>query len=241
MLLSVLMPLYNEKATASQIIEKVLALDIELELIIINNGSTDGTSEIIRQYAERPNVKVIDKQKNIGKGDGIITGLAYATGKYTVIQDGDLEYDPNDFSKMIELAETKKAQALFGSRTLNPNSGISYNRYLWGGKLLTIVANLLFGVGITDESTCYKMLRTDILKAMNLESRQFEFCPEVVAKLGRNKIKIYEVPVSYFPRKFEEGKKIRWTDGVTAITTLLKYRLQPFSKLEIKTNKKKSD
>jgi glycosyltransferase involved in cell wall biosynthesis len=235
------MPLYNEKATAGIIIEKVLALDIELELIIINNGSTDGTSEVIRQYAKRSNVRIIDKHENIGKGDGIITGVEYATGKYTVIQDGDLEYDPNDFLKMIELAETKKALAVFGSRTLNPDSGISYNRYLWGGKLLTFVANLLFNVGITDESTCYKMLRTDILKTMNLESRQFEFCPEVVGKLGRNKIKIYEVPVNYYPRKFEEGKKIRWTDGVTAIATLIKYRLQPFSKLAIETNKKASN
>jgi hypothetical protein len=117
---------------------------------------------------------------------------------------------------------------------MNPDSGISYNRYLWGGQLLTLIANFLFKVGITDESTCYKMIRTDILKKMNLESKKFEFCPEVVAKLGRNKIKIYEIPINYSPRKFEEGKKIRWIDGWEAILTLLKYRLKSFSKIAIK-------
>jgi len=233
MILSVLMPLYNEEATAAEIIETVINLDIKLELIIIDNGSTDHTGDIIKEFENRPNVRVINNQRNIGKGDGIIVGLKYATGKYTVIQDGDLEYDPKDLLAMLNLAEQQKALAVFGSRILNPDSGISYNRYLWGGKLLTIAANLLFKVGISDESTCYKMIRTDILKAMNLESQRFEFCPEVVAKLGRNKIKIYEIPISYRPRKFEEGKKIRWTDGVQAVRTLLKYRFQSFKKLAI--------
>ena len=233
MLLTILMPLYNEEKTAEQIIESVLNLDLELELIIINNGSTDDTGNIIRQFAERPNVRIIEKKKNIGKGDGIQSGLEYAGGKYTIIQDGDLEYKPTDIVRMIQLAEHDCALAVFGSRVLNPQSGISYKRYLWGGKLLTYIANLLFGVGITDESTCYKMVRTDILKKMNLESRGFEFCPEVVAKLGRNKIKICEIPISYSPRKFDEGKKIRWIDGAQAIWTLLKYRLKPFSKISI--------
>ncbi len=236
MILTILMPLYNEEATAAEIIESILKLDIELELIIVNNGSTDRTGEIIREYKNRPKVQLIENSRNIGKGDGIIAGLKFATGKFTVIQDGDLEYDPKDLRTMVDLAEKQQALAVFGSRILNPDSGISYNRYLWGGKLLTLAANLLFGVNISDESTCYKMIRTDILKAMNLESRRFEFCPEVVAKLGRNKIKIYEIPISYRPRKFEEGKKIRWTDGVQALLTLLKYRLQPFKKLAIKVN-----
>ncbi len=234
MRLTVLMPLYNEEATAAQIIEKVIQLKTGLELIIINNGSTDNTGRIVRKYIDRPNVKIIEKDQNTGKGDGIIAGLKYAVGKYTVIQDGDLEYEPGDLMNMMELAEEKMALAVFGSRRLNPYSGISYNRYLWGGRLLTALANLLYNVGITDESTCYKMIRTDILKAMNLESKKFEFCPEVVAKLGRNKIKIYELPIRYNPRKFDEGKKIRWTDGLQAIWTLIKYRFKPFSKLAIK-------
>jgi len=236
MLLTILMPLFNEAATAGEIIRKILHLNLDLELIIINNASTDATPEIIKSFADDPRVKIIHKQKNLGKGDAIISGLQYAGGKYTVIQDGDLEYDPHDLIKMARAAEQSNALAVFGSRILNPTSGISYKRYLWGGKLLTIIANLLYSVRITDESTCYKMLRTDIMKAMNLQCRGFEFCPEVVAKLGRNKIRITEIPISYSPRKFEEGKKIRWTDGVKAIWTLIKYRF--ISIPEISTEKK---
>ncbi|MEW5925795.1 MAG: glycosyltransferase family 2 protein, partial [Candidatus Zixiibacteriota bacterium] len=189
----------------------------------------------------KPNVRIIEKSSNIGKGDGIVEGLKYASGKYTVIQDGDLEYDPEDIIKMVQLAEQKNAIAVFGSRILNPQAGISYKRYLWGGKLLTFLANLLFGVNITDESTCYKMVRTDIFKAMHIESRRFEFCPEVVAKLGRNKIKIHEIPIIYKPRNFEEGKKIRWVDGLEAIWTLFKYRLTTYSKISIKIDQQKSE
>ncbi len=238
MLLSVIMPLYNEERTAAEIINRVLALPIELELIIVNNGSTDDTRNIIHLFASRPNVRIIDKNANIGKGDAVIDGLRLARGKYTVIQDGDLEYDPEDFVRMIQIAEQNRAVAVFGSRIRNPESGISYQRYLWGGKMLTILANLLFDVGITDESTCYKMVRTDIMKALNLRCRRFEFCPEIVAKLGRNKIKIYEIPVTYRPRKFEEGKKIRWMDGLEAVWTLIKYRFQPLSRFAVKEHEK---
>ncbi len=238
MLLTVLMPLYNEEKTAEEIVKKILGLPIELELIIINNGSTDSTRRIIGQFENRPNVKIIERERNIGKGDAIVAGLSYASGKYNVIQDGDLEYDPDDIVKMVELAEKNNALAVFGSRILNPQAGISYQRYLLGGKLLTYLANLLFGVGITDESTCYKMVRTDIMKAFNLECRRFEFCPELVAKLGRNKIKIFEIPISYKPRSFTEGKKIRWIDGAEAIWTLLKYRFKPMSKFSIEKKEK---
>jgi len=240
MLLSIIMPLYNEESTAADIIRQILDLDLDLELIIVNNGSTDQTSKIISQFADKLNVRIIEKESNIGKGDGIIEGLRHAKGKYTIIQDGDLEYNPGDIVRMMQLAEQKNSIAVFGSRILNPSSGISYRRYLWGGKLLTWLANLLFRVGITDESTCYKMVRTDILRAINLESRKFEFCPEVVAKLGRNKIKIHEISISYNPRNFQEGKKIRWTDGAAAIWTLIKYRLKPFSKVGIKIDQKTS-
>jgi len=240
MLLTIIMPLYNEETTAARIIEKVLNLDLELELIIIDNGSTDATNKVVKSFADRSNVKIIENKRNIGKGDGIIIGLKYAHGKYTVIQDGDLEYEPSDIVKMVNLAEDNKALAVFGSRILNPESGISYRRYLLGGKLLTFIANLLYNVNISDESTCYKMIRTDIIKGMHLESRRFEFCPEVVAKLGRNKIKIHEIPISYNPRKFEEGKKINWKDGLQAIWTLFKYRFKPFSEISIETKQKTS-
>lgn len=225
------MPLYNEEKTAREIIERILNLEIDLQLIIINNGSTDATGRIIERFRSHPDVVIVHQKRNIGKGHAIITGLPSAQGVYTVIQDGDLEYDPNDLIRMLDKAEQVKAHAVFGSRIRNPESGISYTRYLWGGKLLTLIANLLFRVRITDESTCYKMIRTELLKAMHLESERFEFCPEVVAKLGRNKIEIHEIPIDYHPRKFQEGKKIRWYDGLQAIWTLLKYRFATVPKL----------
>lgn len=233
-MLSIIMPLYNEEKTVGEIMGKILGLKIDMQLIIVNNGSNDNTSQIIREFDNDARIAIIDKEHNIGKGDAIITALEKAKGDYTVIQDGDLEYDPDDLVKMLDLAEKEAAPVVFGSRRLNPDSGISYNRYLWGGQLLTIIANILYGVGITDESTCYKMIRTDIMKAMKLESLRFEFCPEVVAKLGRNKIKILEIPVKYYPRKFDEGKKIRWHDGLEAIWALLKYRFKPIPKLPAK-------
>jgi len=234
MLLSVIMPLYNEQETVAEIVEKVLALPLDLELIMINNASTDNTGQIISQFSNHDNIKIIKREQNIGKGDAVVAGLELATGKYTIIQDGDLEYDPNDIVKMVESAEKKNAFALFGSRILNRGSGISYYRYLWGGKLLTLIANILYFNGITDESTCYKMVRTDLMKSLKLECKRFEFCPELVAKLGRNKIKIHEIPIAYYPRKFEEGKKIRWVDGVEAIWSLLKYRFKPVPKFRAK-------
>jgi glycosyltransferase involved in cell wall biosynthesis len=233
------MPLYNEEKTVAEIIKKILDLPLDLELIIINNGSNDGTGMIISQFAELPNVRIINKEKNVGKGDAIVAGLQFAQGEYSIIQDGDLEYEPRDILRMIELAEKEKAPAVFGSRILNPRAGISYRRYLWGGKLLTAFANLLFSSGITDESTCYKMVRTDIIKKLNLECRRFEFCPELVAKLGRNQIKIREVPISYHPRSFEEGKKIRWRDGLEAIWTLLKYRFKSLSDFSVEDKNQK--
>ena len=237
MLLTVLMPLFNEERTAAEIIQQVIDLPLQLELIIINNGSDDATGMIIRQFGDQSNIRIIDRDKNIGKGDAITEGLKLAQGKYTVIQDGDLEYDPNDLVRMVKLAEREMAPVVFGSRILNPASGISYQRYLWGGKLLTWLANFLYGVGITDESTCYKMIRTNIMKGLNLECRRFEFCPEVVAKLGRNKIKIVEIPITYRPRNFAEGKKIRWFDGAEAIWTLLKYRFQSMRHFAVEKQK----
>jgi len=234
MLLSVLMPLYNEQETVAKIVNKVLELPLDLELIIIDNASTDNTGQIIAEFSNRDNVKIIKREKNIGKGDAVVAGLELASGKYTIIQDGDLEYDPKDIVKMVNKAEEKKALALFGSRALNQRSGISYYRYLWGGKLLTIIARILYFNGITDESTCYKMVRTDLIKSLELECKRFEFCPELVAKLGRNGIKIHEIPIAYYPRKFEDGKKIRWIDGVEAIWSLLKYRFKPVPKFRVK-------
>ena len=143
-----------------------------------------------------------------------------------MIQDADLEYDPNDFVTMLAVMENEGVDVVYGSRILHKDYKISYRRYFWGGKLVTVVANMLFGISITDEPTCYKMIKTALLRSLNLTCTRFEFCPEVTAKIARRKIKIMEVPISYFPRTMAEGKKINAWDGLEAVWTLIKYRVK---------------
>ncbi len=227
MKLSIIVPVYNEERTLPIILERLFELPIDKEIIVVDDASMDGSPGMLQEMADADKITFLAHEHNRGKGAAIRTGLGRANGEYTVIQDADLEYDPHDIVRMLETAERHNADAVFGDRVHNPESGVSYRRYYWGGRLLTLLANLLYGVGISDESTCYKMVRTDLLKSMNLTCRRFEFCPEVVAKLGKRKIKIYEIPISYAPRKMEEGKKIRWQDGLIAIWTLIKLRLLP--------------
>ena len=224
MRLSIIVPVYNEARTLGDILARLFALPIECEIIAVDDASSDKGPHILRKMADDGRLIFLAHEKNRGKGAAIRTGLARATGEYTVIQDADLEYDPSDIVAMLKIAEEKKADAVFGSRIHNPQSGISYRRYYWGGKFLTILANLLYGVNISDESTCYKMVRTEVLKSMNLTCNRFEFCPEVVAKLGKRHIPIHEIPISYIPRKIDAGKKIRWHDGAMAIWTLIRLR-----------------
>jgi dolichol-phosphate mannosyltransferase len=232
MKLSIIVPVYNEERTLPIILNRLLALPLDKEIIAVDDGSQDGSPAILRRLADEHRITFIAHDVNIGKGGAIRTGLDRAHGEYTVIQDADLEYNPEDIVRMLDTAVMHDADAVFGDRVHNPESGISYRRYYWGGRLLTFLANRLYGVNISDESTCYKMVRTTLLKSLGLTCRRFEFCPEVVAKLGRRKIKIYEIPISYSPRKMEEGKKIRWRDGLIAIWTLLIYRLLPEAKVD---------
>lgn len=223
--LSIIVPVFNEENTIGEILKRLGALPCEKQIIVVDNGSSDKTAERISEAAHSTPLISIYYDKIQGKGAAILAGLAQASGEYVVIQDGDLEYDPQDIALMLELARREKAGAVFGSRNLNPSSGVSYKRYYWGGRALTWLANVLFGVGISDEATCYKMIRRDILLQMNLSCRRFEFCPEVVAKLGLAGVRIHEIPISYSPRSMDEGKKIRWTDGAEAVWTLLKWYL----------------
>jgi len=225
MTISIIVPVYNEEKTLARILDSLLDLPIEKEIIAVDDGSTDSSPNMLREYSERQKIIYIRHDTNRGKGAAIVTGLTAANGDYTVIQDADLEYDPHDIVSMAETARSQNADAVFGSRILNRESGISYRRYYWGGRFLTMLANMLYGVGISDESTCYKMVRTDLLKSLKLRCKRFEFCPELVAKLGRRKIKIHEIPIKYYPRKIDEGKKIRWHDGLEAIWTLIRFRV----------------
>jgi len=227
MKLSIIIPAFNEEKTIEEVVKKVenISLPIGREIIVVNDGSTDGTANVLRELKGRFNFTLIEHQKNMGKGAAIRTGLKAATGDFVIVQDADLEYNPEDYRKIIAPLLEGKAEVVYGSRTLGKNKRGSLS-FFWGGKLLTFASNLLYGLKITDESTCYKAFKKDLLVSLNLESDGFEFCPEVTAKIGKRKIKIYEVPISYSARSKKEGKKIKWKDGFIAIWTLIKYKFK---------------
>ncbi|MCM8818096.1 MAG: glycosyltransferase family 2 protein [Candidatus Omnitrophica bacterium] len=222
MKLSVIIPVYNEKDTILKILEKVKQVNVEKEIIVVDDGSTDGTVDILQQIKDEK-IKIILKEKNEGKGSAIREGLKYVTGDVIVIQDADLEYNPSDWIEMLKFMEEKNAKVVFGSRILRKNKKASFFFYL-GGRLLSLLANILYNAKITDEPTCYKMFKKEVIENINLKSKKFEFCPEFTAKIRKKGYKIYEVPISYNPRSIKEGKKIRFKDGIHAIWTLIKYR-----------------
>ncbi|MBI4812160.1 glycosyltransferase family 2 protein [Candidatus Falkowbacteria bacterium] len=228
--LSIVIPAYNEEKTLEGILGKVEAANfghVEKEIIIIDDGSGDKTREILKKYENK--YRVIYHDKNMGKGAAVRTGFGAATGDYVVVQDADLEYDPNDIAVMVKLAAEKDAGVVYGSRRLgllkkkNPMAGWVYHL---GGRFLTLFANFLYGISITDEPTCYKMVSRRIIDRMELEANGFEFCPEITAKIARLGVPIHEVPISYNPRSVKEGKKIKFKDGLIAIWTLIKYRFK---------------
>ncbi|MFC1657748.1 glycosyltransferase family 2 protein [Candidatus Moduliflexota bacterium] len=224
-LLSIIIPSFNEDKTIGTVLENVLNLYDSMEVLAVDDGSTDGTPGILKNFARKypERVRVFRHTSNQGKGKAIRTALHHASGDITIIQDADLEYDPADISRVIAPIAEGKADVVYGSRIRGGNPR-SYFSFYWGGRLLSLITSLLYHVHITDEATCYKAFKTDVLKKMNLECTGFEFCPEVTAKAIRAGYKIHEVPISYYPRSFNEGKKIGWQDGLTAIYTLFKYR-----------------
>jgi len=223
--LSVIIPVYNEKATVKKVIEKVLAVPIEKEIIIVDDGSTDGTKEILASMEKEktPGIRIIFQSVNMGKGFAIRRAIPEVKGEYVVIQDADLEYDPMDFLELIRPLEEGKSEVVYGSRILGRNPKSSFSFYA-GGRFLSFLTNMLYGTSITDEPTCYKMFKSDLLKSLDLHCRGFEFCPEVTAKIAKRRIKILELPIKYRPRTKREGKKINWKDGLIAIWTLIRYR-----------------
>lgn len=225
MRLSVIMPVYNERATVLEMLDKVRAAPIDKEIVIVDDGSTDGTADLL-ENAEAEGVTVIRHSENMGKGMAIRTGLKAATGEVTIIQDADLEYDPNDYPKLVSPILNGDADVVYGNRW-HAGTGVSYTRYLWGGRFLSALVGILYGARIHDEPTCYKAMRTSVLKSLDLRCRRFEFCPEVTAKVCRLGCRIREVSIRYRPRTFEAGKKIRWHDGVQAVWTLIKWRFLP--------------
>jgi glycosyltransferase involved in cell wall biosynthesis len=227
---SILIPVYNEFLTLPLVVERVLAAPLpegcEKEIVIVDDGSTDGTTELLARYKDSPLVVVHHSIVNLGKGAALRMGIAKSTGDLLLVQDGDLEYDPRDYPKMLEPLVSGRAKVVYGSRFLNQVRGMKWRNWL-ANKMLTLAANLLYGARLTDEATAYKAFTREVVDAVDLKCVRFEFCPEITAKARRLGYEIVEVPISYNPRGILEGKKIRWQDGVEALWTLIKYRGAP--------------
>lgn len=220
--LSIIIPVFNEEQTIDQILRQVEGISLDnvwKEVIVVDDGSTDQTRKILKNW--EPKFTVLYHDRNRGKGSAVKTALSLTHGDYVIIQDADLEYDPRDWLRLLKIMEEEKAAAVYGSRNLGP-TGRGYLAFYWGGRLLTRLMNLLFRSRLTDINTGYKLFRTDILKSLNLQSRGFEFCEEVTAKLLKQKYVIKETPISYAPRTFKEGKKITSWDGLVGIWTIFK-------------------
>ncbi len=223
MKLSVIIPVFNEARTLRALLAKVVAVPLEKEIIIVDDGSTDETPAILASYAGRPGMRVITHTTNLGKGMAVRSAIPYISGEATIIQDADLEYDPQDYPRLLEPVAAGAAQVVYGARR-GPRH--SYLPYHLGGRLLSLLADLLYGQRLMDIHTGYKLFDSRLLTSLPLRCMGFEFCPEVTARIGKRGIQIYEMPIRYEPRTFAEGKKIRWVDGVVAAWTLVEYRFR---------------
>lgn len=223
MKLSVIIPYYNEVKTIREVLERVIALNIDKEIVLVDDGSTDGTSDAIADLLSET-IRLVVNKVNMGKGGAICKGISLSSGDIVAIQDADLEYSPEDLPKLLEAFKDKKVSAVYGIRPLHLEGKRSYHRYYWGGRLTTLITNCLYGMDLKDAPTGYKLLRRSVIQSLNLNAKGFDFCAEVNAKLGRGNHLIRQMPINYFPRSFEEGKKIRFYDGIEAVWTLIKYR-----------------
>ena len=223
--LSVVMPVYNEKRTILTIIDKVLKLDILKELVIVDDNSQDGTREILKKEDFGPKVKKVFHEKNIGKGAALRTGFKEATGEIVAVQDADLEYNPEELKDLVKPIREGFADAVYGSRLWGGKPQRAHMFWhLVGNRFITLVADVLYNTTLTDIETCYKVFKSDIVKGIDIRSNGFSVEPELTAKILKKKLRVYEMPISYYGRTYEEGKKITWRHGFEALWTLLRYR-----------------
>ncbi|NOT01611.1 MAG: glycosyltransferase family 2 protein [Phycisphaerales bacterium] len=230
MLLSIVIPVYNEKATVAELVSRVVAVDVGMdrEIILVDDGSTDGTRDLYPQIERQwPGVPIHIKlqSRNRGKGAALQAGFALARGDVIIIQDADLEYDPRDYPRLLQPILDGKADVVYGSRFVG--SGPHRVMYFWhmvGNRLVTLLSNMMTNLNLTDMETCYKVFRREVLAGMELQSRRFTIEPELTAKVARGKWRVYEVGISYAGRSYEEGKKITWKDGLAALWAVFRFR-----------------
>jgi glycosyltransferase involved in cell wall biosynthesis len=229
MKLSIVIPVYNEKNYIREIVKRVQEVilpEIEKEMIIVDDYSTDGTRDILKEELENEVAQVVYHDKNMGKGAALRTGFQYASGDVVIVQDADLEYDPAEYEKLLKPILDGKADAVYGSRFVGsePHRVLFFWHYV-GNKLLTLLSNMFTNLNLTDMETCYKMFRKEVLDSIHIEQNRFGFEPEITAKLAKGNWRIYEIGISYSGRNYAEGKKINWRDGVQALWCILKYNL----------------
>jgi len=225
MRLSVVIPVFNEAATVCEVIDRVRRTPYDTEIIVVDDGSTDATADRLAGLASPDDLHVFRHETNQGKGAALRTGFGHVSGDIVIVQDADLEYDPRDYEKLLEPILDGRADVVFGSRFLGGPHRVLYFWHYAGNRLLTLLSNALTNLNLTDMETCYKAFRSTVLQDLNLKSNRFGFEPEFTAKVAKHGLRIYEVPISYSGRSYDEGKKVTWRDGVSALFTILWFRL----------------